>query len=230
MLSAGSSMVSGLWVPLLAFLGVALLLIQLRRHQFRTTSARDVTRDQSARLRDQRGVQQAMDQLLLQLEELSRRINAQVDTKFLKLETVIRDADDRIARLEGLLGKSKQPGTRTGGAVKAPEPKPASEPGSELPPTTPPSRASALPPEPSTRPPGASPPPPEPSTPPAVASTSAARASEALEPAKPVTPADPRVGRVHELADAGQQPIKIAEELDMPLGEVEFILNLRDFR
>ena len=223
MLSADSSMPSGLWVPLLAFLGVALLLIQLRRHQFRTTSARDVTRDQSARLRDQRGVQQAMDQLLLQLEELSRRINAQVDTKFLKLETVIRDADDRIARLEGLLGKSKQPGTRTAGAVKASEPTPVSEPPGEPRPTTPPPRASApLP--------GGSTPPPEPFTPPTATSTSSARAGEALEPAKPVTAADPRIGRVHALADAGQQPIKIAEELDMPLGEVEFILNLRDFR
>lgn len=216
-------MPSGLWVPLLAFLGVALLLIQLRRHQFRTTSARDVTRDQSARLRDQRGVQQAMDQLLLQLEELSRRINAQVDTKFLKLETVIRDADDRIVKLEGLLGKSKQPGTRTAGAVKASEPTPVSEPPGETRPTTPPPRASApLP--------GGSTPPPEPSTPPAVTSTSSARVGDASEPAKPVAPPDPRVGRVHELADAGQQPIKIAEELDMPLGEVEFILNLRDFR
>jgi hypothetical protein len=213
-------MASGLWVPLLVFLGIALLLIQLRRHQFRSTTARDVTREQFARLRDERGVQQAMDKLLLQLEELSRRINAQVDTRFLKLETVIRDADDRIAKLEGLLGKSKQPGTRTAGAVKAPEPKAASEPGNETRPTTPPPRASApLP--------GASTSPPEPFTPPAATSTPAARAGEALEP---VAPADPRVGRVHALADAGQQPIKIAEELDMPLGEVEFILNLRDFR
>ena len=209
MLSAGSSMQSGLWVPLLVFLGIALLLIQLRRHQFRTTTARDVTREQFARLRDERGVQQAMDQLLIQLEELSRRINAQVDTKFLKLETVIRDADDRIAKLEGLLGKPKQPGTRTTRAAEAPKPKPVSELGGESRPTTPP--------------PGASMPAPG-------MTQSSARAGEALEPAKPVAPTDPRVGRVHALADAGQQPIKIAEELNMPLGEVEFILNLRDFR
>jgi hypothetical protein len=215
-LSADSSMTSGLWMPLLAFLGVALLLIQLRRRQFRTTGGRDVTRAQSTRLRDQRGVQQAMDQLLLQLEELSRRINAQVDTKFLKLEMVIRDADDRIARLEGLLGKPKQPGTRTAGGVKAPEPKPASVPGDGSRPTTASARASVAP--------------PGPSTPPAMASTSPGRTGDASEPAKPVMPTDPRVGRVHALADAGQQPIKIAEELDMPLGEVEFILNLRDFR
>jgi len=202
-------MVSGLWVPLLAFLGVALLLIQLRRHQFRTTTARDVTRDQSARLRDQRGIQQGMDSLLLQLEELSRRINAQVDTKFLKLETVIRDADDRIARLEHLLEQSGQPGTRTTGSVNAQERKPVSEPAGEPHPT-------ALPPRASNPPPGAS--------------KSSAPTAGASEPAQPVAPPDPRVGRVHELADAGQQPINIAEELDMPLGEVQLILNLRDFR
>ena len=55
--------------------------------------------------------------------------------------------------------------------------------------------------------------------------------------AKPVaaerTPAeadDTRFRRVYELVDAGASPIKAAEQLGLPLGEVELILNLRDLR
>jgi hypothetical protein len=40
---------------------------------------------------------------MLQLEKLAKDVNAQLDTKFVKLERVIADADGRIARLEHLL-------------------------------------------------------------------------------------------------------------------------------
>jgi hypothetical protein len=39
---------------------------------------------------------------MIELEKLARHVNAQIDTKFLKLEAVIRDADQRIAELERL--------------------------------------------------------------------------------------------------------------------------------
>jgi hypothetical protein len=192
-----------MWVALLAFLGVAILLIQLRRHQFRSTTARDLTREQLARLRDQKGVQEAMDQLLLQLEELSRRINAQADTKFLKLETVVRDADDRIARLERLLGRGEPAPSRPAESRDAQGARPTSD---ARPTRSPPTRVEQVKGE-------------KPATP-----------SSPLDLGTTDTPPDPRIERVHRLADAGRQPIKIAEELSMPLGEVEFILNLRDFR
>jgi len=201
MLSLDDSMQSGLGVALLAFLGVALLLIQLRRHQFRSSSARDLTREQFARLRDQRGVQASMDQLLLQLEELSRRINAQADTKFLKLETVIRHADDRIARLERLLGQPTEPSEKG-----SPEPRAAAaiaDAARNWHPTE-------LQPEELHE------------------STDAAQCTPQTQ--KPDTPLQPDVGRVHELADAGLPPTDIAKELDLPLGEVELILSLRGFR
>ncbi|MCK4343473.1 MAG: hypothetical protein KAY37_17300 [Phycisphaerae bacterium] len=100
---------------LLAVLCLVMLSVSMpRRSQQRRATTRDLTREQLARLRDQRGVQHSMEEVLLQLEDVSRRINAQVDTEFMKLETVIRDADDRIARLEQLTGVTpRENGPRT---------------------------------------------------------------------------------------------------------------------
>ncbi|MFQ5422837.1 MAG: hypothetical protein ACE5F9_02535 [Phycisphaerae bacterium] len=52
---------------------------------------------------------------MVQLEELSRRINAQIDTKFARLEQSIADADRRIAALRVLIDAAKHSGTEAGG-------------------------------------------------------------------------------------------------------------------
>jgi len=97
----------GLLSLLLVICAIAIMLVLLRRHQFRKVSNRDVARDQMARFRDQRRLQTSMDELLIQLEEVSRRVAAQVDTKYAVLERVIHDADERIEKLERILGKSE---------------------------------------------------------------------------------------------------------------------------
>ncbi len=103
---------SGL-ITLLAVLCLVVISVSmLRRAQQRPARSRELTREQLARLRDQREVKDSMDELLVQLEDFSRRINAQVDTRFAKLEALIRDADDRIAKL-GRLGQ------RSGGSEAA---------------------------------------------------------------------------------------------------------------
>ena len=48
-------------------------------------------------------MQEDMQELLVELQELSREINAQIDTKFAKLEAALRNADDRIEQLERLI-------------------------------------------------------------------------------------------------------------------------------
>lgn len=47
--------------------------------------------------------QQDLHDLIRELDDLSRQINARIDTRFAKLETVIRDADQRIEELTELL-------------------------------------------------------------------------------------------------------------------------------
>ncbi len=72
----------------------------------------------SERLNDvtmQRGLRSDMEKLLVELQELSRKINAQIDTKFAKLESSIQDADRRIAELQRLLGADSP--QKNGGAT-----------------------------------------------------------------------------------------------------------------
>ncbi len=138
-----------------------------RRCRERRVTIREVTRGQTAHLREERELRQAMEALLAQLEDVSRRINAQTDTRIAKLEALLREAD-----------------ARTGG-----------------PPDSTSSRDVAL----------------------KTASVAASRVAPAPE-RRPQ-----RFARVYELADSGTAPLAIADTLQVPVGEVELILNLRKF-
>ena len=67
------------------------------------SSPKAYAREQIARLHDQKDLKGDMEELLLHLQELSRDINSQLDTKFVKLEASIRSADQRIEQLERLM-------------------------------------------------------------------------------------------------------------------------------
>jgi len=84
-----------------------LVLISTRRRlRDRQPSLRDYTRQQRARLRDQQNLKQDMEELTVQLQQVARQINSQIDTRFAKLEACIADADQRIERLERLLRRA----------------------------------------------------------------------------------------------------------------------------
>ncbi|MBN1488276.1 MAG: hypothetical protein JXA69_00035 [Phycisphaerae bacterium] len=96
---------------LLWFAGALALLIFLTWRMRSRTRGKMGPPDQTARQRldelaAQRGVKGDMEELLAELQDLSRKINAQIDTKFAKLEAVIADADRRIEVLERLSGSS----------------------------------------------------------------------------------------------------------------------------
>lgn len=195
---------------LLILVGVICLVLiavaLFRRAVWRSATARDLTREQRARLREQREVCRTMDELLVQLEEASRRISAQVDTQFERLRAAIRDADERINRLE------------RGRPVHRPAAPPPSQPVEEFRP--------GLPAPPPTAPPAA----------PAPAAVTRAAVSAVVPTAPPAaatppppTPADERRQRIYELADAGMSLVTIADVLQIPVGEVELILSLRTF-
>lgn len=186
------------------YLAIVLCLVMLsisavRRSHQRQATARDLTREQLARLRDQTRVQGSMEDLIIQLEEVSRRVNAQVDTKFAKLEAVVRDADQRIARLEKLLGRPA--------SASSAGPEPPGE------------RFEA----------GLAPAPPKPPAPEVAPPPTVDGAASSESGAFPETRTERRQ-RIYELADKGTTPMTIADLLQMPLGEVELILNLRSYK
>jgi len=181
-----------------------------RRAAWRSATARDLTREQRARLREQREVCRTMDELLVQLEEASRRISAQADTQFERLRAAIRDADERINRLShaGPVRQSTAP------PPAQPPPRPLEEFKPGLP-TAPPAAPAAAPAPPTvTR---------------AVVSAVVPAAPPAAVSSPPPTPADERRQRIYELADAGTSLVTIADVLQIPVGEVELNLSLRTF-
>jgi uncharacterized protein HemX len=163
---------SGMWL-LLAVLGlVTFMLIFIRMRYTSTARQRRSPREQIARVRAGSELGGSLDELMVQLEAFSRRVNAQVDTRFVRLETIVRDADERIARLQRVLTQVDSLRTRIASQAPAPpaEPRPVS-----------------------------------------------------------VPPVDDLHRKVYQLLDAGKTPVEAAEALQMTLGEVELILNLREF-
>ena len=143
-----------------AVVGLTILMLSTRRklrdHQQQThPTARERFTELEREVKTTRNVEEVM----LELDQLSRQIHGRLDTKFAKLETAIRDADQRIARL------GQSPGT------------PAGEPPTAAP---------------------------------------AAR--------------EKRRRQVYEMADAGNDAMAIADALQLPLGEVELILNVRNYK
>lgn len=214
---------SSLMMLLGAICLVLLAVSVLRRAQQRPATTRDLTREQLARLRDQREIRDSLDEILVQLEEVSRRVNAQLDTKFVRLETAIRDADQRIARLHALLHRAGdaadtgRPARPPGPDARAAGPPPAVGSPPEFEPALGAAAESRADPGTTGRPPS-----------PAAADRPEAAADNADGGAAAARP--PRFQRIYELADAGNPPIAIADALHMPLGEVELILGLRNYR
>ena len=88
----------------LALLVIVLLSISIRRRaRERMGPPTQKARERLQELAEQRGVRDDMEQLLAELQDLARKINAQIDTKFAKLEAAIADADRRIATLDRLI-------------------------------------------------------------------------------------------------------------------------------
>ena len=89
-------------------LGVVLLVVIMlrltaRKQRQSGPTSQSQARDQVAKLKKEHAVKGDMRELMVELQDLSRDINAQIDTRFTKLEVSIRAADERINLLERLL-------------------------------------------------------------------------------------------------------------------------------
>ena len=88
----------------LAVAGLTILMLSTRRrvreHQ---QQPRSTARARYAELERKASAKRDIEEVMLELDQLSRQVHGQLDTKFAKLEAVIRDADQRIDRLSRLL-------------------------------------------------------------------------------------------------------------------------------
>jgi hypothetical protein len=193
--------------------GVVLLtffsLMLVRRNRQRSQANSQRVRAEYEALREHKALRGSLDDLLLQIEDMARRVNAQLDTKFAKLETVVRHADERIRRLERLVQEAAAARAAMSRASAEPSPQAAAQT-----PGQPAQVDVVIDDSPAVEPEAADPPPSE--EPPAERPTPA-----------PVT--YNQMKRIYDLADQGLTPMKVAEKLHVPIGEVEVVLNVRRF-
>lgn len=181
--SLPDSLTGPLGMVLVAVCAVGILVTLLRGHLFRTASARDLTREQRARLRDQVEIRDQIAELMAQLEQAAQRSAEQIDAKLVEIKESLVAADQRIARL----GEPASAPVKRGGGDPA----------------------------------GAR------------SDTVRRRDAVSLAPREPLTPlvtgADPRRDQVWRSLEAGQSPAQIAEQLKLPLGEIELLANLHGY-
>ncbi len=103
----GSSTSSGIdqavWLAVLGACAVVFVIALWRWRSDRSVTAGDILREQRARIRDQREICRATEALLARLEETARRAADVGDARALRLEALLRSADDRLNQLQDLV-------------------------------------------------------------------------------------------------------------------------------
>ncbi len=104
MIAAGSA--EGTYA-LYALMACAIVLLTIAVHRRRREGFGNLPKnlprkDRSDDLAARQAIKDDMQALLVELQDLSRKINAQIDTRFAKLEAAIADADRRIEVLQRL--------------------------------------------------------------------------------------------------------------------------------
>jgi hypothetical protein len=202
-LSDGSTSIPPSQVAILIALAAILFLILHwrkkivdRKNRPATPSSRPATVASALSVRE---VTTEVQALLGDLEETSRRLTAQLDNRYTRLEQLIAEADARIRRLEELgISTTKQPTTETH------QPLPSNAPAEKVsPPKTPAAVQSAV--------------------------TDAQRTLARLREERGAPPAkeDPAYAPIYSLADRGKSSREIAQQLGRQPGEIELILALR---
>ena len=66
-------------------------------------------RERYAELESRQSTRRGVEQATIELDKVARQVHAQIDTKLVRLEVLIRDADKRIAELSSKTGDQQRP-------------------------------------------------------------------------------------------------------------------------
>lgn len=84
---------------------ITFYLISRIKRRRKNTGPRLTAHEQLERNRQQRGLRGNLEELMVEVEQLAKRMGSQLDAKSHRLETLIRQADERIAELRRLQGE-----------------------------------------------------------------------------------------------------------------------------
>jgi len=90
-------------IDLMPFVGILLIVVWLMmmwRTRRKRLAGRQTPMERVERYHQERGVRQDLEQLMVEIEQLARRFSNQLDAKSLRLEKLLREADEKIAKLE----------------------------------------------------------------------------------------------------------------------------------
>lgn len=102
----------GLLVTLLPAAGLALIIVGLMttlRARRRRAGSNLTAREELERVRQKDAVRGDLEQLMVEIEQLARRMSAQLDAKSIELDSLVRKADERIAELRRLTSATPAP-------------------------------------------------------------------------------------------------------------------------
>lgn len=213
-------------VPLaLVVVTITLLIWSLRRKQSnrpRSPERPSPVRESAPKLGQER-IKRDMEDLLVELQELSRKISAEIETRFAKLEAAIQDADRRIAVLNRLNRELNENSSGSGSGSDSQQTKRSGQTGKTSKKKKP-SRATRS----NSKSTDSGDSKPRASSARSDDGKSEDRKSEDRKSESTGTVnLDSRNDVIYELADAGLTPVEIARDLGRTPGEVELILNLR---
>jgi len=212
---------SGLFIAGMAIIGIMLLMRTTRR---RTIQSKKPVGPPAAKRYAQltRGTRAArsLENVLAEMDELSRDIHGRLDTKIARLEVTIRDADERIAELTRLQATiAGSPRGSASGGIRSDDPISAGSLDVTLDSESPVEFASDQ----TTAASQQNVPMHQPG---AALRSDTLRHTTQADGAAPVSPDDTKA-RIHALADLSMSAEEIASELSRPVGEIELILSLR---
>jgi D-serine deaminase-like pyridoxal phosphate-dependent protein len=128
----GAGLMSGGWQQLLLPLGVVLVMLSIftsmRKRRKRQATQID-PREQLERVRQRDAVRDDLRTLMVEVEQLAKRMGAQLDAKAVRLERLIDEADRKLAELEMAGGEPVTGGNEQRASAVSPSPRdPVTEP------------------------------------------------------------------------------------------------------
>jgi len=94
-------------IPLALIVIATFFMVSSLRKRYRKPKKQISTREHAASAASPQRFRMDVESAIVELQELSRQIGSEIDTRFARLEAAIRDADRRIATLQRL--NAKQP-------------------------------------------------------------------------------------------------------------------------
>ncbi|MEM1354868.1 MAG: hypothetical protein AAGH88_08295 [Planctomycetota bacterium] len=112
---------------ILGIMFIIAAMFSLGRSRKRSAQGKVTARDNLERARQRQGVRDDLESLMVDIEQMARRLSAQLDAKAVQVEKANREADERIAQLLALREQLARPGDPQ--AMDLTDPAPAPSPG-----------------------------------------------------------------------------------------------------